>query len=125
QKGPLLSCGTCSWTETATFRQTFSLFESRRKIRRQDLLGLTTTALWAEAEITNHWTRALNAFPRPRMQSPRSGRWPRFAEIYGGHTTMLHNPKCRCDYPLASIRLHHADIFQGHQANLFQPRLDL
>ena len=51
QKGPLLDRSTCSWTETATFRQTFSLFENIRKIRRQDLLGLTTTALWAEAEV--------------------------------------------------------------------------
>ncbi|CAL9018807.1 unnamed protein product [Prunus brigantina] len=24
---------------------------------------------------------------------------------------MLHDPKCRLDYPLASIRLHHADLF--------------
>ncbi|CAL9000508.1 unnamed protein product [Prunus brigantina] len=59
----------------------------------------------------NPLTRALNAFPRPRTQNPRSGRWPRFTEIYGGHTTMLHDPKCRFDYPLAPIRLHHADLF--------------
>ncbi|CAL9025516.1 unnamed protein product [Prunus brigantina] len=31
---------------------------------------------------------------------------------------MLHDPKCRFDYPLASIRLHHADLF-SHQADLF------
>ncbi|CAL2238355.1 unnamed protein product [Prunus armeniaca] len=31
QKGPLLGCGTCPWTETTTFRQTPNLFESRRK----------------------------------------------------------------------------------------------
>ncbi|CAL2259761.1 unnamed protein product [Prunus armeniaca] len=31
QKEPLLGRGTYSWTETATFHQTFSLFESRRK----------------------------------------------------------------------------------------------
>ncbi|CAL8988560.1 unnamed protein product, partial [Prunus brigantina] len=24
---------------------------------------------------------------------------------------MLHDPKCRFDYPLAPIRLHHADLF--------------
>ncbi|CAL9020661.1 unnamed protein product [Prunus brigantina] len=24
---------------------------------------------------------------------------------------MLHDPKCRFDYPLAPIKLHHADLF--------------
>ncbi|CAL9020659.1 unnamed protein product, partial [Prunus brigantina] len=43
--------------------------------------------------LTNHQTRAFNAFPWPVVQNPRSGRWSRFAEIYGGHTTMLHDPK--------------------------------
>ncbi|CAL2247823.1 unnamed protein product [Prunus armeniaca] len=47
-------------------------------------------------EITNHQTRALNAFPRPRGENPQSGRRPRFAEIYGGHTTILLNPKPPC-----------------------------
>ncbi|CAL8992714.1 unnamed protein product, partial [Prunus brigantina] len=33
--------------------------------------------------------KAFNAFPRPEVQNPRSGRWPRFAGIHGSHTTML------------------------------------
>ncbi|CAL9025569.1 unnamed protein product, partial [Prunus brigantina] len=61
--------------------------------------------------ITNHQTRALNAFPRPRGQNPRSGRWSRFTGIYGGQTTMLHDPKCRFDYLFAPIRLYHTDLF--------------
>ncbi|CAL2259935.1 unnamed protein product [Prunus armeniaca] len=128
-KGPLLGHGTCSWTETATFRQTFSLFENRRKIRRQDLLGLTTTALWAEAEVherdgqsiinPNILTKRSHSFrsdhqpldqsikcvPTAKSAEPKI---KAVAEIYGGHTTMLHDPKCRFDYPLAPIRLHHA-----------------
>ncbi|CAL9000369.1 unnamed protein product [Prunus brigantina] len=40
-------------------------------------------------------------------QSPRSGRWPRFAEIYGGHTVMLHDPKCRFDCPLTPALEHY------------------
>ncbi|CAL9005936.1 unnamed protein product, partial [Prunus brigantina] len=54
--------------------------------------------LWSDRHVAsgshapfNEVTRALNAFPRPRAQNPRSGQWPRFAEIYGGHTTMLHD----------------------------------
>ncbi|CAL2239327.1 unnamed protein product [Prunus armeniaca] len=60
-----------------------------------------------EGQITNHQTRALNAFPRPRGQNPRSGRWPRFAEIYGGHTTMLLKPKPPCfTIPNADLSTH-------------------
>ncbi|CAL8175039.1 unnamed protein product [Prunus armeniaca] len=58
-------------------------------------------------EITNHQTRALNAFPRPRGQNTQSGRWPRFIEIYGGHTTMLLNPKPPCfTIPNADLTTH-------------------
>ncbi|CAL8993794.1 unnamed protein product, partial [Prunus brigantina] len=38
---------------------------------------------------------------------------------------MLHDPKCRFDYPLAPVRLHHPDIFSNPQADLLQPRLAL
>ncbi|CAL9020656.1 unnamed protein product [Prunus brigantina] len=73
-----------------------------------ELMPLTIAA---NPLIANHQTRALIAFPQPRAQNPRSERWLRFTGIYGGHTTMLHDPKCRFDYPLAPIRLHHADLF--------------
>ncbi|CAL9020955.1 unnamed protein product [Prunus brigantina] len=54
-------------------------------------------------------------------QGQKGRRWPRFVEIYGGHTTILHDPKCRLDYLLAPIRLHQADIFRRS----FQPRMAL
>ncbi|CAL8993790.1 unnamed protein product [Prunus brigantina] len=31
---------------------------------------------------------------------------------------MLHDPKCRFDCPLATVRLHHADIFSSPQAGV-------
>ncbi|CAL2277574.1 unnamed protein product [Prunus armeniaca] len=68
---------------------------------------LVTRSIQCTREITNHQTRALNVFPWPRGQNPRSGRWPRFTEIYGGHTTMLLNPKPPCfTIPNADLTTH-------------------
>ncbi|CAL9001489.1 unnamed protein product [Prunus brigantina] len=61
--------------------------------------------LWSKGHVASGPHASFNevvpltfiAFPRPEVQNPRSGRWPRFNEIYGGHTTMLHDPKCRLD----------------------------
>ncbi|CAL2255801.1 unnamed protein product [Prunus armeniaca] len=53
----------------------------------------------------------IKCVPTAKGAKPTTGRWPRFTGIYGGHTTMLHDPKCRLDYLLAPIRLHHADLF--------------
>ncbi|CAL2264905.1 unnamed protein product [Prunus armeniaca] len=48
---------------------------------------------------------------------------PRFMGVtppcFSTQTTMLHDPKCRCDYPLAPIRLHHADIFKPSGRSFF------
>ncbi|CAL2267121.1 unnamed protein product [Prunus armeniaca] len=51
--------------------------------------------------------QGIKCVPRPRGQNPRSGRWPRFAEIYGGHTTMLLNPRPPCfNIPNADLTTH-------------------
>ncbi|CAL2230101.1 unnamed protein product [Prunus armeniaca] len=73
----------------------------------QNPLVIRSIQCTREGQIINHQSRALNAFPRPRGQNPRSGRWPRFAEIYGGHTTMLLNPRPPCfTIPNADLTTH-------------------
>ncbi|CAL2228143.1 unnamed protein product [Prunus armeniaca] len=77
-----------------------------------------------EGQIINHQSRALNAFPQPRGQNPRSGRWPRFAETYGGHTSMLLNPRLPCfTIPNADLATHLPG--QAPPRRSCQPRMSL
>ncbi|CAL8096274.1 unnamed protein product [Prunus armeniaca] len=134
------------------FVKHFALLRAKEKLQRQNPLGLATAVLKVEAEgrkrhglkrlwlnrhvalgphapfnegqIINHQSRALNAFPRLRGQNPRSGRWSRFAEIYGGHTTMLLNPRPPCfTIPNANLTTHLPG--QASPRRSCQPRMSI
>ncbi|KAL6279493.1 hypothetical protein ACE6H2_016374 [Prunus campanulata] len=120
-KGPFSSAlALASQTEnTALCQDAWSFRETREKLPRHDHLGLDCWARPRSSKVTAEGIKVTSHQSNKCVSTARSAE-PMIraaAEIHRDswvHTTILHDPKCRLDYPLALIRLHHAN---------FQPRL--
>ncbi|CAL2276924.1 unnamed protein product [Prunus armeniaca] len=116
-----LQLDNCDFPGAYRFVKHFALLRAKEKLQRQNPLGLATAVLKAEAECRSDHRppdHGIKCVPTAKGAEPTIRVVAGICrDLWGSHhhasqpqTTMLHDSKCRFDYPLAPVRLHHAGL---------------